>query len=65
MATSRCPVSECGSTSFELKTFEPHGSSYKLSAIQCRTCGAIVGVMDYFNIGNLVHQLAKAFGKTL
>lgn len=60
MALSRCPRGECSGTSFELREIEPRHAAYKLHAIQCSSCGAVVGVMDYFNIGVLVRKLAKA-----
>jgi hypothetical protein len=57
MATSRCP--KCASSSFELENFTPRNSEFKLSFVQCSSCGAVVGVLDYYNIGQLIHDLAK------
>ncbi|MGA2553267.1 MAG: hypothetical protein ABSF20_00605 [Smithella sp.] len=60
MATSTCI--KCGNTRFEIKIVEPNGSSFKLTFIQCASCGGVVGVMDFFNIGQLIHNLAKKLG---
>jgi len=53
---------KCGSTSFESKTVTPHGSNFKLNFIQCSSCGGVVGVMDYFNIGGMLQSLARKLG---
>jgi hypothetical protein len=60
MATSTCPKAGCGSHRFEMVENTPSGSAYKLMFIQCASCGTVVGVMDYFNIGNLLKKVAKA-----
>jgi hypothetical protein len=61
MAVSACP--KCESPVFELKTVEPKGSAYKLSFVQCASCGAVVGVMDYFNIGAKIEEQNQALIK--
>lgn len=63
MATSKCP--KCDSVSFELKAGEPHGSKYKIMFIQCRSCGGVVGVTDYYNIPVLLEKIAKKLGFSL
>lgn len=57
MATSTC--SKCGNTSFEMKETDVHGSRFKLMFIQCRACGAVVGIQDYYNTGQLINDLAS------
>lgn len=57
MAMSKCI--KCDSHRFEIKEYEPVGSAYKLMFVQCSSCGGVVGVTDYYNIGTLLHQLAK------
>lgn len=57
MATSTCP--KCSNHSFEVAEQTPKGSNFKLLFVQCSSCGAVVRVMDYFNIGGLLHTLAK------
>jgi uncharacterized Zn finger protein len=57
MAMSTCP--KCPNSSFELVENTPRHSEFKLSFIQCSSCGAVVGVLDYYNIGQLIHDLAK------
>ncbi len=40
----------------------PTKSNYKLLYVQCADCGAVVGVMDYHNVGTLLGKLAKRLG---
>lgn len=51
MAHSTCP--KCTSASFEVKEAEPRNSSYKLIFVQCSSCGAVVGVLPYYDAGVL------------
>lgn len=51
MPIPTCPKNNCNGMIFTLETISPHGSKYKLSAICCSSCGAVVGVLDYLNIG--------------
>ncbi|MGU7844119.1 hypothetical protein ACV22V_32285 [Burkholderia sp. AW33-5] len=60
MATSTCP--KCDNTSFETKTISPYGSNFKVNTVQCRSCGAVVGVMDYYNTAVLLEKIAKKLG---
>ncbi len=60
MATATCP--KCDSTTFEAKEHTPRGSNFKFLFVQCAHCGAVVGVMDYFNIGGMLQSLAKKLG---
>ena len=57
MATSNC--TKCGNTQFEVKVVEPGESNFKFNFVQCTGCGGVVGVLDYWNIGELIHQLAE------
>jgi len=57
MAYSKC--SNCGSSSFEIVQNSPSKSNYKLTFVQCSSCGAVVGVMDYYNIGSRISDLEK------
>ena len=57
MALSTCI--KCGATVFELKEAEPRGGKYKLMFVQCSQCGGVVGATEYYNIGQLIHTLAK------
>lgn len=63
MARSSCP--KCGNGHFEMVENSPKGSDFKLTFIQCSSCGAVVGVMDYYNIGNIVNQIAEKLGITI
>lgn len=44
MTVSTCV--KCGGHSFEVALFTPLGQSYKLSMVQCSSCGVPVGVLD-------------------
>jgi len=57
MATTKC--ARCDSTSFEAKVFEPRGSNYKLVSVQCASCGAAIGVMEYMNSTTQIQKLEK------
>jgi hypothetical protein len=61
MASPTCP--KCPSTSFETVVFTPHRSNFKLNSVQCASCGAVVGVLDYFNVGNLLTEQNEALRK--
>ena len=63
MAYSACP--KCNGHYFEMKEAEPANALYKVNFIQCSSCGAVVGVIDYFDLGTLIHKLARALGMTL
>lgn len=58
MATSTCP--KCDSTSFEIQVFEILRAEYKHLCVQCAKCGAVVGILDYYNIGNILVAQNKA-----
>ena len=58
MARSKC--GGCGSGSFELvEQASIKNSNFKLTFVQCSSCGVPVGVMDYYNIGNKLDGLEK------
>ncbi len=63
MATSKCP--KCGNTSFEMKEHTPDKSNYKLEFVQCSSCGTVVGVMDYFNIGTRINEVDEKIDKLI
>ncbi|MCV2359645.1 hypothetical protein LNV08_11760 [Paucibacter sp. TC2R-5] len=60
MALSTCP--KCPSHAFEMKEAEPNGSKFKLMFVQCASCGAVVGVTDYFNTSSLLDKIADKLG---
>ena len=57
MAISKC--TKCDNTNFEVKIVDPAESNFKFNFVQCTSCGGVVGVLDYWNIGELIHQLAE------
>jgi hypothetical protein len=64
MAMSKCP--KCDSHLFEMKQAPRiSGSNFKLNFIQCSSCGAVVGVVDYFNIPILLRKIAAKLGVSL
>ncbi|WP_119054998.1 hypothetical protein [Acinetobacter colistiniresistens] len=51
MARSKC--GSCGSSTFELVEQDGiRNSNFKLTFVQCSSCGVPIGVMDYYNIGD-------------
>ena len=58
MARSTCP--KCSASRFEVSEQEPAHSNFKLMFVQCASCGAVVGTLDYFNIGNMLAQQNEA-----
>jgi hypothetical protein len=62
MTTSRCPRADCTSTAFEIKELQVHDAVYRMNAVQCRACGAVVGVRDFQNTSVLVQELAHKLG---
>lgn len=58
MAISTC--AKCGGGFFKLVTQEPSGSRYKINFIQCSSCNAPIGTMDYFNTGAQLEQQKKS-----
>lgn len=61
MAMSKC--ASCGNSSFEVQENTPAHSNYKLIFVQCAKCGAVVGVQDYYNIGNETYKIREALKK--
>jgi len=55
--TSKCP--HCQKTGFETAIEEPVGSKFKIVFIRCINCKTVVGVLEYYNAGVLVKDLAK------
>jgi predicted nucleic-acid-binding Zn-ribbon protein len=56
---------KCGNTSFETRAYSPVGANFKLTFVQCTMCGGVIGVMDFYNIGQLIHDLATKLGRPL
>ena len=59
----QCP--KCENTVFALKTIEPIDARYKMTAVCCARCGAVVGVTEYSDVGSLVLKLAAKLGVSL
>ena len=53
---SICP--SCSNTNFEAVNETPVNSNYELIFIRCVSCKTVVGVLDYYNVGTLIHKLA-------
>ena len=63
MAISTC--TKCDNTRFEVKEVTPRNSNFKLNFVQCVDCGGVIGVIDFHNIGALIHQLAEELNVSL
>jgi hypothetical protein len=63
MATSTC--SKCDGYAFEAVTVKADHYKFDLVAIQCILCGTVIGVLDSWNIGYLIHKLAEKLGVKL
>jgi hypothetical protein len=48
-----------------MKEATPTGSRYKFMFIQCSSCGAVVGVVDYYDIASLLKKIADKLGFNL
>lgn len=55
---STCP--KCEGHSFRIQEVSPSGSAFKLNFVQCSGCGAPVGIVDFYNTGQLLKQQEKA-----
>lgn len=60
MANSTCI--KCGNNAFEMVERTPIGSNYKFWFIQCAKCGGVVGVTDYLNTGQGIHDIKVKMG---
>jgi excinuclease UvrABC ATPase subunit len=57
MVSSTCI--KCGNHSFQIVENSPSGAAFKLMFVQCGSCGGVVGIQDYFNIGSLIKDQEK------
>jgi predicted nucleic-acid-binding Zn-ribbon protein len=60
MALSSCV--KCGNTVFEVQEKTPVGSNFKFIFVQCSQCGGVVGVMDFYNIGEVLTKIGRKIG---
>ena len=58
MAQSTCI--KCGHHSFEMKELKVAGSNFRLMAIQCSSCGGVIGTQEFMNIGGMLHKQNQA-----
>lgn len=61
MAISTC--AKCGNHTFEIQENSPARSAFRLQFVQCMSCGAVIGVLDYFNIGARIEKQDAALKK--
>ncbi len=57
VSNSKC--SNCQKSGFEISEEEPRGSAFKIMFIRCQWCKTVVGTTEYYNVGSLIHKLAK------
>lgn len=62
-SSSKCPY--CQKSGFEVTTEEPRGSAYKFLFVRCQWCHTVVGVLEHFNIGQLLIRFAQKMNITL
>ena len=55
--SSRCL--KCDHDKFEIVENTPANSEATILFVQCASCKAVVGVMDFYNLGNMMHRLEK------
>jgi len=63
MIKPTCP--KCGTSVFAVSEFAPQNSNYKLYAVHCKSCGAVVGVLPYQYVPDLIYRLAKKLNISL
>jgi len=63
MASPSCP--KCDGTKFELNLIEPKKARYKMYAINCSSCGAVVSVTDFHDIAARLDKMDKRIGVNL
>lgn len=51
---------KCGGGNFKVVEKEPQGSNFKLNFVQCSSCNAPIGVLDFFNLGSLMKDQEKS-----
>ena len=52
MAACNCP--RCENTTFEVQALELQRADFQHLCVSCERCGAIVGVLDFYNIGEML-----------
>ena len=57
MARPKCP--KCDHTRFESTLISPKNGNFKMLAVHCAKCGAIVGMADCHDVGSVVQCLAE------
>lgn len=61
--SSKCP--KCEGTSFETEIETPKNSRFKLLFVRCASCGVVISVLDYYNIGAMLEKLGDKLGVNL
>lgn len=65
MALSSCP--KCHKTEFDLAEKQLRGNGYttKVLFVQCASCGAVIGVLDYFNATHILREIEAKLDRIL
>lgn len=63
MAQSTCI--KRGHHKFELAHHEPKKAKWKYFLVQCGSCGGVVGAVEFFNVGAILHRIADELGVDL
>lgn len=54
---AQCP--KCGKSSFAMEEVPIEHSNFKYNGILCKSCGALICVVDYTNVGAFLHVEMK------
>jgi len=54
---------KCGGMSFEIQEQSPGQSRYKMYFVQCVSCGAPIGVTDFYNTSDRIGVLEDKINK--
>ena len=63
MTTPKCP--KCNHPTFAFTEILPKGSKFKMYAVHCASCGAVMGIQPYYNTADALCRLAKKLGVSL
>lgn len=50
---------KCENSEFEIVEHIPKNSEAAVMLVQCASCKTVFGVMDFYNLGHMMHRLEK------
>ena len=60
MPSPKCPDSKCPGRTFSMQEIVPVGSNYKVMAICCSVCGAVLSTEPYANTAAMLSKQNEA-----